>query len=93
MGERILVYWNTFANFIVITTMMKTLTLNIPEEVDEREVKMAIAAILFDKGVLSSGQAAEFAAVSKRTFIENVGKYGVSIFGETADDLKAGSFE
>jgi len=68
---------------------MKTLTINIPEETDEKEVKMAVAAILFDKGVLSSGHAAEFANVSKREFIENVGKYGVSIFGETAEDLKA----
>ncbi|WP_295651860.1 UPF0175 family protein [uncultured Mucilaginibacter sp.] len=68
---------------------MKTLTINIPEETDEKEVKMAVAAILFDKGTLSSGQAAEFAGVTKRFFIENVGTYGVSIFGETVDDLRA----
>ena len=68
---------------------MKTLTLNIPEAADENEVKMAVASILFDKGILSSGQAAEFANITKRQFIENVGKYGVSIFGETTDDLKS----
>jgi predicted HTH domain antitoxin len=68
---------------------MKTLTLNIPEEANEKEVKMAVAAVLFDKGIMSSGQAADFAGVTKRFFIENVGKYGVSIFGETSDDLKA----
>lgn len=67
---------------------MKTLTINLPEEVNEKEIKMAVAAILFDKGVLSSGQAAEFVGISKREFIENVGKYGVSIFNETPDDLK-----
>ena len=67
---------------------MKKLTLNLPEEVDEKEVKMAVAAILFDKGTLSSGQAADFAGISKREFIETVGKYGVSIFGETPEDLK-----
>jgi predicted HTH domain antitoxin len=67
---------------------MKTLTLNLPEEVNEREVKMAVAAILFDKGILSSGQAAEFVGISKREFLENVGKYGVSIFGESAEDLR-----
>jgi predicted HTH domain antitoxin len=67
---------------------MKTLTINIHENVNEQEVKMAVAAILFDKGVLSSGQAAEFAGISKREFIETVGKYGVSVFGETAEDLK-----
>lgn len=67
---------------------MKTLTINIPEETDENAVKMAVASILFDKAILSSGQAAEFVGVSKREFIENVGKYGVSVFGETESDLK-----
>tara|TARA_R110000850_G_scaffold62650_5_gene142342 strand:+ start:809 stop:1024 length:216 start_codon:yes stop_codon:yes gene_type:complete len=68
---------------------MKTLTLNIPEETNEHELKMIIASVLFDKAVFSSGQAAEFAGISKREFIENVGKYGVSIFGENEDDLRA----
>lgn len=36
---------------------MKTLTINVPEETNEKELKMAIAAVLFDKGILSSGQA------------------------------------
>jgi len=63
------------------------MTLSIPEEVNEREVKMAVAALLFDKGILSSGQAAEYAGITKREFLEMVGNYGVSIFGETAEDL------
>jgi predicted HTH domain antitoxin len=65
---------------------MKTLSLQVPEETNELEIKMAIAAILFEKGILSSGQAAEFANVTKRHFIENVGSCGVSIFDE--DSLK-----
>ncbi|MBT1696267.1 UPF0175 family protein [Fulvivirgaceae bacterium PWU4] len=68
---------------------MKTVTLSLPEDMNEREFKMAVAAVLFDKAVLSSGQAASFVGISKREFIETVGKYGVSIFGETTDDLKA----
>ena len=67
---------------------MKKLTINLPEEVNEEEIRMAVAAILFERGIFSSGQAADFADVTKRFFIENVGKYGVSIFGETPDDLK-----
>lgn len=67
---------------------MKTLTINLPEEVNEKEIKLALAAILFDKAILSSGQAAEFVGISKREFIESIGKLGVSIFGETAEDLK-----
>lgn len=66
---------------------MKTLTLNLPDSVDEREFKMQLASYLFEKGILSSGQAAELAGMTKREFIENVGKYGVSIFSETIDDI------
>jgi len=68
--------------------MMKTLTINIPDSVNEMDVKMQLAAQLFEKGVLSSGQAADLVGISKREFIETVGKYGVSIFGETPEDLK-----
>jgi len=67
---------------------MKTLVLNVPDSVDEMDVKMQLAAQLFEKGMLSSGQAADMVGISKREFLENVGKYGVSIFGETMDDLE-----
>lgn len=66
---------------------MKILTLNIPDSVDEIDVKMQLAAHLFEKGIMSSGQAALLVGISKREFLENVGKYGVSIFGETIEDL------
>ncbi len=66
---------------------MKTLKLKIPESVNEQDVKMQLAAILFEKGIMSSGQAADLAGISKREFIENVGQYGVSIFGENVDDI------
>lgn len=67
---------------------MKSLTLTLPEETNEQEVKMAVAAMLFDKGILSSGQAAEYAGITKREFLTTVGNYGVSIFGETPEDLE-----
>lgn len=71
---------------------MKTLTLNVPEEVDEREVKLSVAYILFDKGLFSSGEAALFGGVTKRNFLENASSYGISIFGETVEDLKGVTF-
>ena len=67
---------------------MKTLTLNIPDSVNETDVKMQLAAQLFEKGIMSSGQAADLVGITKRQFLENVGRYGISIFGETTDDLK-----
>lgn len=66
---------------------MKTLTIQLPDNIDEKYVKMQLAAHLFDKGMMTSGQAAEMAGISKREFIETVGQFGVSIFGETAEDL------
>ena len=67
---------------------MKTLTLQLPDTVDEKLVKMQLAAYLFEKGFMSSGQAADLAGISKREFIETVGQYGVSIFGESIEDLE-----
>ena len=68
---------------------MKTLTLNVPDsfEIDEHEAAMILAAKLYERGELSSGQAAELAGISKRTFIETLGNYGVSIFNYPASDL------
>ncbi len=67
---------------------MNTLTVNLPEGVELSEVRMILAASLFGQGILSSGQAAELVGINKRQFLEKVGKYGVSIFGETAEDIQ-----
>jgi predicted HTH domain antitoxin len=73
---------------------MKTITINLPEEVELDKVKMIIAASLFEQGVLFSGQAAELVGITRRQFFEEIGKYGVSIFGETAEDIeKVGDIE
>jgi predicted HTH domain antitoxin len=62
---------------------MSTVTLNIPDSVEttEFELKMTLAAKLFEEGKVSSGQAAEIVGISKRSFIELVGSFGVSVFG------------
>ena len=67
---------------------MKTLTLKLPDSVNEMDVKMQLAAHLFEKGILSSGQAADLVGITKKDFLINVGKYGVSIFGETIEDVE-----
>lgn len=66
---------------------MKTLSIQLPDEVNEKELKMTVAAVLFERGTLSSGQAAELIGISKREFIETIGRHGFSVFGETASDL------
>ncbi len=66
---------------------MKTLTLQIPDDLDERYAKTFLAAKLFEKGDLSLGQAADLAGYTKRTFMELLANYDVSIFNYTEIDL------
>jgi predicted HTH domain antitoxin len=68
---------------------MKTLTLNIPDslDVDNRDLAMLVSTRLYEQGKLSLGQAAEVAGLTKRTFTELLGSYGVSIFNFPASDL------
>jgi predicted HTH domain antitoxin len=70
--------------------MTATLEIKIPDGVklSDFDIKMTLAAKLYEDGTLSGGQAAEMAGVSKRTFIEILGKYGVSVFGYDADELQ-----
>ena len=67
---------------------MKTLIIQIPDTVDEREAKMLLAAKLYEKGSLSLGQAAELAGYSKRTFMELLGNYEVSVFDYSEAELE-----
>ena len=68
---------------------MKTLTLNIPDslDVDNRDLAMLVSTRLYEQGKLSLGQAAEVAGLTKRTFAELLGIYGVSIFNFPPSDL------
>lgn len=68
---------------------MRTLNLSIPDSVnlEDREITMLIATGLYEKGKLSLGQAAELVGLSKRTFAEMLGQYGVSIFNYPPEEL------
>lgn len=63
--------------------------IDIPDSVaiSDLEVKMTVAAKLFDQGLITSGQGAAIVGVSKQTFIELLGKYGVSIFQYDIEDI------
>ena len=67
---------------------MKTLTLQIPDNLDEREAKTLLATKLYEKSSLSLGQAAELAGYSKRDFMDLLANYGVSIFEYSETDLE-----
>tara|TARA_R110002072_G_scaffold299204_1_gene474194 strand:- start:542 stop:769 length:228 start_codon:yes stop_codon:yes gene_type:complete len=68
---------------------MRTIHLNIPDSVDlkDYDFSMIIAAKLYEDAKLSAGQAAKMVGLSKRAFIEMLGKYGVSVFSTSISDL------
>ncbi len=70
---------------------MRTVKLNLPDDIDlkDYELSMIVAAKLYEDCKLSSGQAAQVAGLSKRAFIELLGKYGVSVFSNSVTDLKS----
>ena len=68
---------------------MRTIQLNIPDSVDlkDYDFSMIVAAKLYEDAILSSGQAAQIVGLSKRAFIEMLGKFGVSVFSTLVSDL------
>lgn len=68
---------------------MRTIQIQIPDGVDlkDYDFSMIVAAKLYEDAKLSSGQAAKIVGLSKRAFIEMLGKYGVSVFSTSISDL------
>lgn len=69
--------------------MMRTVQLNIPDNLDlkDYDLSMIIASKLYEDAKLSAGQAAEIVGLSKRAFIEILGKYDVSVFSTSVSEL------
>ncbi|MDR1792294.1 MAG: UPF0175 family protein [Bacteroidales bacterium] len=69
---------------------MKTVVLNIPNEssiLSTFDLSVYLATKLYEDEILSAGQAAKIAQLSKRSFLEIMGKYGVSPFSTKKEDL------
>jgi len=69
---------------------MKSITLSIPDmvDIDEKEAITMFAARFYEQGKLTLGQAAEMAGYSKRTFMDILGNYGVSLFNYSEEELE-----
>ncbi len=67
---------------------MKTIQLQVPDNLNEQEITLLLAVQLYDKGKLSLGQAAELVGMDKETFMGQLGQFNVSVFGETIEDIK-----
>ncbi len=59
-----------------------------PEEVDA-QIRLMAALKMFELGKLSSGKAAELAGLSRVVFLEACGRYKVSVFNYTVEELEA----
>jgi predicted HTH domain antitoxin len=68
---------------------MKSIVLNIPEtgNLSSFDFSVYLASKLYEDEILSAGQAASLANLSKRAFVELMGKYGVSPFSTKVEDL------
>jgi hypothetical protein len=69
---------------------MPAITLKIPQYsgiLPTFDFSVYLAAKLYEDAVLSAGQASSLANLSKRGFIELMGKYGVSPFSTKVYDL------
>jgi predicted HTH domain antitoxin len=69
---------------------MRTVTLKLPDNIDlnEKEISIMLAAKLYDLGKMSLGQAANLVGLNKEEFMNELGKYNVSVFGETLEELE-----
>ena len=69
---------------------MQTVQINLPDfvNVNAKEIIFILASKFYEEGKLSLGQAAELAGVSKRTFMELLGNYGVSIFNYDVEEIE-----
>ena len=54
----------------------------------EKEARLLLALKYYENGKLSTGLAAQLAGVPRTTFMLLLGQYGLSPFGETAEELK-----
>jgi predicted HTH domain antitoxin len=69
---------------------MKKIEIEFPDNVniEQEDIKWMIASKLYEKGRLSLGQSAEMIGVSKRTFIEMLYKYDVSVFNQDINTIE-----
>lgn len=73
---------------------MRTIQVKIPDSLDmsDYDFTMLLASKLYEAKKLTSGQAAKMVGLSKRAFIELLGNYGASLFGDSISDLHSDIF-
>ena len=67
---------------------MNALEVQLPQDISVEEARLLLMVKLFEMGKLSVGQAADLAGYSKHTFIELLGKLGVSVIDYPPEELE-----
>jgi predicted HTH domain antitoxin len=67
---------------------MTELRIELPPSLSEDEARLLLAVKLFEVGKVSLGQAAKLAELSKRSFMEVLGRHGVPIFNYGPEELR-----
>ena len=57
-------------------------------EVFEQQLKFLVAARMYELGRISSGRAAELAGTSRVEFLEGLGRYRISVFNYSLEELE-----
>jgi len=68
---------------------MRTVSLELPEEVSADEARLYLAIKLVEAGRVSAGKGAEMAGYSKAAFLELLAKHGVPSFDFAPSDRDA----
>jgi len=63
------------------------LRIELPEAMTADEAKILLAVKAYEVGKASLGQAAKLVGVSKRDFMEILGRYGVPVISDSAEDV------
>jgi predicted HTH domain antitoxin len=62
--------------------------IELPESLSEEEAKTLLAVKSFEVGKLTLGQASRMAELSKRAFLEILGRYKVPVFNYSPEELR-----
>ncbi|GHU51507.1 hypothetical protein FACS1894200_11750 [Spirochaetia bacterium] len=67
------------------------ISVKLPEmsELSDFDLKMYLGAKLYEEGRLSSGYCADIAGLSKRAFLELLGKFGAPMFEQTDEEIRS----
>jgi len=64
------------------------LRITLPLSLSEDEAKLLLGVKLYEMGKVSLGQAAKLSGFSKRAFMEVLGRYRISIFDYSPEELR-----